>query len=271
LNAFDCQAPIETETGWTTGATLTEESAYLRGHFPGNPILPAVAQLALVTQVARSAWDRAVNLEMINDLRFRKPLFPGAELEVRLGPFSEAEDARFSLFLADKPVSQGSVRWTTAAPSSLPAFETFTASDPADPPILLPQEAEARYIHECTSSDADGLRCLAFVPPANPFRTDTELGCMIPAFLALEMGAQAAATHEGVMRAVQGAEAEAVGGYVVRCRQAKFETTLLPADALFRVSATCVEAAPPLRTYKITVGLDQRVLVEGLVSTFAEA
>ena len=271
MNAFDCQTPIETETGWTTRATLTEESEYLRGHFPGNPILPAVAQLALVTQVARSSWDRAVSLEAINDLRFRRPLFPGAELEVRLGQFSETEATRFSLFISDKPVSQGSVRWTEETLSEVPAHEVFVATPPAGPPILLPQEAEARYIHECVRSDDDSLECIAFIPPGNPFRAETSVGCLVPAFLALELGAQAAATHEGVIRSKAGGEASAVGGYVVRCRQASFELPQLPADAPFRVKATCVEAAPPLRTYRVEIGLDKRVLVEGLVSTFADA
>jgi len=271
LNPFECSSPIETESGWTVQTSLTAESPYLRGHFPGRPILPAVAQLAALTQATRSAWDREVHLSAIKDLRFRQPLFPGAELELRLGAFAGADDTRFGIFLEGKPVSQGAVSWTEEALTELPGHAVFEAKAPSGPPILLPQEAEARYIHECLRSDEDSLECLAFVPGNNPFRTESAHGCVIPAFLALEMGAQAAATHEGVMRSAEGGEASAVGGYVVRCRQASFELPQLPADAAFRVMARCMEAAPPLRTYRVEIALEEQVVVRGLVSTFADA
>lgn len=266
---FACQPPVETETGWTIAARLEAESEYLRGHFPARPILPAVAQLALLTQATRSAWDRDLSLLAINDLRFRQPLFPGAELELRVGPRALDEDTRFGIYLDGKPVSQGSVRWTDTGLPPVLGFESFSPGPASGPPILLPQADEARYIHECLSSDDSGLECAAFVPAGNPFRTETRQGSMIPSFLALELGAQAAATHEGVLRAAGDGEAEAVGGYVVRCRQAAFETTLLPADARFEVAAKLLEAAPPLRTYEVAVGLGERTLVRGLVSTFA--
>ncbi len=269
MNEFPCQPPVETETGWTVEAALTGESEYLRGHFPGRPILPAVAQLALLTQVVRESWGREVSICSIRDLRFRMPLVPEAQIEVRVGADKGDAESRFGIFCAGKPVSQGIVSWSSEEVAVTSDYDRFQGSPPSGPLILLPQEDEARYVHECVSSDESGLDCLARIPDGNPFRTEGQHGTEIPAFLALELGAQAAAAHEGVMRAASGAEATAVGGYVVRCRQAVFHRTALPADAVFRVRATCDEAAPPLRTYKISVGLDQTALVEGFVSTFA--
>ena len=137
------------------------------------------------------------------------------------------------------------------------------------PPIdsLLPHAGLALYLTRIVESDESQIVCEAAIDPESPFRdraADT-----FPAFLGLEMGAQAAAAHEGVLRASSGDEAEPTGGFVVRIRRATFARPALAAGTSYRASARLLEAAPPLRTYAVRLEAEGEVLVEGEVSTFA--
>ncbi len=52
-----------------------------RGHFPGRPLLPAVAQLALLQALAEPRWG-AINGG--SGLKFSRPLEPGDQIQVAL-------------------------------------------------------------------------------------------------------------------------------------------------------------------------------------------
>ena len=63
------------------------------GHFPGKPILPGVVQVEMMAQVSSFALSKihkdSKNLEMdvallsVSDAKFRKPVLPEYELEIR--------------------------------------------------------------------------------------------------------------------------------------------------------------------------------------------
>jgi 3-hydroxymyristoyl/3-hydroxydecanoyl-(acyl carrier protein) dehydratase/predicted hotdog family 3-hydroxylacyl-ACP dehydratase len=53
------------------------------GHFPGRPILPAVAIAALAVETARSIAGGAATLRSLSYAKFRRPVAPGKRLDVQ--------------------------------------------------------------------------------------------------------------------------------------------------------------------------------------------
>lgn len=58
------------------------ESPWFSGHFPGNPILPGVAQLRMVVDAIRHAFDESVRVVEVSRVRFKQMVLPGDRLVV---------------------------------------------------------------------------------------------------------------------------------------------------------------------------------------------
>ena len=61
---------------------LEPESPLLRGHFPGHPILPGIAQLGLALGGARELVGGEASLVSLRGVRFRRPVRPGDAIEL---------------------------------------------------------------------------------------------------------------------------------------------------------------------------------------------
>ena len=90
-----------------------------QGHFPGNPVLPAFAQVRVVLAVLAAAWRNPVGLERLDKAKFREPLRPGQRVQVRcrLEQESETYRATGSLTAADRPLSAFQATVRKAAPT----------------------------------------------------------------------------------------------------------------------------------------------------------
>jgi predicted hotdog family 3-hydroxylacyl-ACP dehydratase len=123
-------------------------------------------------------------------------------------------------------------------------------------------------VTEVLEQSAEASICLASVPADSPFAR----GASFPAFLALEMGAQAAAAAELLARAGEGRSAvEPRAGYVVGADRTELARARLPLDDEYEVRTRLLRAAPPLRVWQIEV-LRARAgerLATAEVSTFA--
>ena len=111
--AFPLFEPTRTDDGWRVEADVPQDTDYVRGHFPGAPIVPAVAQFALLSQAASACWRQAVEIAGVVDVRFKGQVEPGQRLEVSITPHEPAEELRFRLTTGGKPVSQGVLRTRT--------------------------------------------------------------------------------------------------------------------------------------------------------------
>ena len=61
-------------------------SIWFDGHFPGFPVLPGVAQLAMVVAVLEEALETRVRVIDVSRVRFKLAVLPGQELSVRITP-----------------------------------------------------------------------------------------------------------------------------------------------------------------------------------------
>jgi len=62
------------------------DSGWFSGHFPGKPILPGIAQLAMVSDAIRQAEGKDLSISSIKKIRFRQPVKPDDELKIVVTP-----------------------------------------------------------------------------------------------------------------------------------------------------------------------------------------
>lgn len=83
------------------------------GHFPGQPILPGIAHLALAA-ATRSALGLAAPLRGVRDVRFTAAILPGDRVDVSLLPGPAPDCQRFELRRAGALLSSGTLLLTPA-------------------------------------------------------------------------------------------------------------------------------------------------------------
>jgi 3-hydroxyacyl-[acyl-carrier-protein] dehydratase len=108
---------------------VMEDEWYLRGHFPGNPIMPGVLMVEALAQagavvVLSEERNRAklVLFAGIDDLRFKRVVRPGETLELTC----ELERMR-------GPVGKGAVRATVGGELAVKGTLTFAVTDAPAP------------------------------------------------------------------------------------------------------------------------------------------
>lgn len=83
------------ETSATGEATcdvqLPQESAWFSGHFPGDPVLPGIAQLGIVYDVLCQSLGARPGIAGFSRVKFRKILRPQDCLTITMAPRNEAE------------------------------------------------------------------------------------------------------------------------------------------------------------------------------------
>ena len=246
-------------------------SPFFAGHFPGHPILPGIAHLALAAGGAPVAE--------ISTLKLRHPVHPGDVLDLRLHEPGEDGVLRFELRRGEEPVSNGVLRlggpgveipgWVVSLQGATPSPDPRPQGNTAQPgvfnPRLIPHAPPARLVRDVLEATAESLTGIAEIPPDNPFVQ----GGLAPAFVGLEAAAQGAAVLEALGR--KEGEGPRIG-YLVGIRNARFQTPSLPAGRPFPFTIRLSGSAPPLSIYEIVVpGEDGGELLRGSVNTYLTA
>jgi 3-hydroxyacyl-[acyl-carrier-protein] dehydratase len=78
----------------------------LSGHFPGNPIVPAVVILSEVIEAVRQTTARAIDVSIIPEAKFLSPLIPGEELSIILQQDGE-NNVTFTCRVGSRLVAKG--------------------------------------------------------------------------------------------------------------------------------------------------------------------
>lgn len=66
----------------TAKVTTDSNSPWFSGHFPGDPILPGIAQLEMVAEVISSLRQEKLIIGGLNRVKFRKLIRPGELLDI---------------------------------------------------------------------------------------------------------------------------------------------------------------------------------------------
>jgi 3-hydroxymyristoyl/3-hydroxydecanoyl-(acyl carrier protein) dehydratase len=226
---------------------IPASSPLFEGHFPGHPILPGIAQLALVESALGAP------LTEVRAVKLRRPVGPGEVLELSLGEPDGDGWTRFELRREGEAVSSGAGRISPSASS--PELPPPGAFSPVED--LLPHAPPARLILGILDASPEGITAVAEVPSGHPLVVDG----FAPALLGIEAAAQAAAVLEALQRM------DAPGpriGYLVGIREARL-TGAFPAGRPFPVAARLQGGAFPLSIYEIVV----EGIVTGTISTYA--
>jgi len=95
----------------TASARIESGSQWYEGHFPGQPILPGMAIVALVAEALVAAERRVGNQVTITGLarvRFRLPVRPGETIQIQVArPGDGGGRYAFSVFLAGEALCSG--------------------------------------------------------------------------------------------------------------------------------------------------------------------
>jgi len=276
---------------------LEADDRFFAGHFPDSPILPGVAQLALLERELSRIAGRPLALGALRKLRFRRPAFPGDALDLEASP--RGAETTFVWRRAGEVVADGSARLVAASPlaaDDAPRFAPATDGAPRFAPAtggapeclraateaatggapegfraatggveassLLPHRAPARFAARVLRADDERLDLEALVPEASAFVREGAA----PALLALEIAAQAAACFETLVRVRAGGPGEARRGYLVGARDVVLDGGPLPAGRPILAAVRLAACAPPLSRYAFEVGAGGRL--RGEVSTF---
>jgi 3-hydroxymyristoyl/3-hydroxydecanoyl-(acyl carrier protein) dehydratase len=245
---------------------ILSESPAFRGHFPGRPILPAVAQLALVeegiAQLNKEDRPRPPAIFEISGLRLRRTVGPGERLSLRIGAVNEKGMHRFEIRSGENVVSGGSVRIGSDEPSASAQAIDFEAVPEIPALGSVPHFPPALLIDSLVARGSSGARGRGLIPADSPFAVAGHA----PSYLGLEIAAQAAALVEALGR--EGAVGEPRIGYLVAIRQARCYVRSLPVGEPLDVVVLLAGSAPPLSIYEIRIERAGRLLVDGTISTW---
>jgi 3-hydroxymyristoyl/3-hydroxydecanoyl-(acyl carrier protein) dehydratase len=81
---IDTQCIEKTETSVILGFSVPDTSDYFNGHFPGFPILPAVAQVDIIMRYASDLFNIGAGLSEIKRIKFNHIIQPDTSLTLSL-------------------------------------------------------------------------------------------------------------------------------------------------------------------------------------------
>jgi 3-hydroxyacyl-[acyl-carrier-protein] dehydratase len=68
----------------TATVTTAADAPWFSGHFPGQPVLPGVAQLEMVTDLISTLSGKPVFVDSLSRVKFRKLIKPGELLGIEV-------------------------------------------------------------------------------------------------------------------------------------------------------------------------------------------
>jgi 3-hydroxymyristoyl/3-hydroxydecanoyl-(acyl carrier protein) dehydratase len=98
---------VDDEKVITARSIVEQESPWFDGHFPDDPVLPAIAQLDLVSKVITEAMAGELVLHSLSRIKFKKIIRPGDILDIRAVPAKTEHHYSFSICNEQQEVCSG--------------------------------------------------------------------------------------------------------------------------------------------------------------------
>ena len=95
---------------WVTEVQVAPESLWFSGHFPGDPILPAIAQLGMVFDAVCKGSGLQFRITGFSRVKFKKIIRPGDCLKITVRSKKDQEDVYgFRILIGDDIACTGSI------------------------------------------------------------------------------------------------------------------------------------------------------------------
>ena len=89
---------------------VPSDSPWFRGHFPGEPILPGVAQIGMVIDAIRQAQNQDLKVSGVRRVRFKQIIRPDDQLKIMAAPLKQNTGAySFRILVEDEAACSGVV------------------------------------------------------------------------------------------------------------------------------------------------------------------
>jgi 3-hydroxymyristoyl/3-hydroxydecanoyl-(acyl carrier protein) dehydratase len=87
---------------------VPSDSPWFNGHFPGEPILPGVAQIGMVLEAIRKAQKQELTVSSVRRVRFKSIIRPDDRLKILAAPLKqETGSYSFRILVRDETVCSG--------------------------------------------------------------------------------------------------------------------------------------------------------------------
>lgn len=109
LETLDLDIRTKSDSEAEVAFALPPEFIFFKGHFPGRPIMPGVAQAHLAVLLAQKLWDTWPSDANLARLKFKRVLLPHDRVTLKLKRNAEMGRITFSYKLGDIDVSNGEI------------------------------------------------------------------------------------------------------------------------------------------------------------------
>ncbi len=99
--------PADPSSPRSSRCRVSHRSRLFDGHFEGAAILPGVAHIALAVRACAAETNAPGVLRGLRDIRFRRPIGPGDEIEIVLVDDREPSSVRFEIRSGSETASTG--------------------------------------------------------------------------------------------------------------------------------------------------------------------
>jgi len=93
----------------TAECAVPADSPWFSGHFPGNPVLPGVAQLEMVVAAIARISGKNLYAARLGRVKFKSLARPGESLRIEARTGAEAGAFAFSIHAGDREVCCGNM------------------------------------------------------------------------------------------------------------------------------------------------------------------